>query len=187
MPPASRFSRSRIDGGFSKALIVRSGLCALLLRSSAARRERKSSHSRAPLRCVSKHEGECIGLSSSFETRARTFEPAAPLRSRAPQDEGFETRARTFEPAAPLPIALLRMRASSRRQRRWRASSALQCAVHDSHWMKEISLAPQAFSLSSNCHRTIIERRHGMRRDAGGCGIECQVDASERSSRPVVT
>jgi hypothetical protein len=186
MPPASRFSRSRIDGGFSKALIVRSGLCALMLRSSAARRERKSSHRRAPLRCVSKHEGECIGLSSSFETRARTSSLPHPfalalLRMRASR------RARAFESAAPLPIALLRMRTSSRRQRRWRASSALQCAVHDSHWMKEISLAPQAFSLSSNCHRTIIERRHGMRRDAGGCGIECQVDASERSSRPVVT
>jgi len=51
-----------------------------MLRSSAARRERKSFHSRAPLRCVSKHEGECIALSSSFETRARVFESAAPLR-----------------------------------------------------------------------------------------------------------
>jgi hypothetical protein len=58
-----------------------------MLRSSAAQRERKCFHRRAPLRCVSKHEAECTGSSSSFETRARAFEAAAPLRYRAPQDE----------------------------------------------------------------------------------------------------
>jgi hypothetical protein len=39
------------------------------------------------LRCVSKHEGERNGSSSSFETPARAFELAEALRMRAPQDE----------------------------------------------------------------------------------------------------
>jgi hypothetical protein len=60
---------------------------ALMLRSSAAPRGPTSSTAETALRCVSKHEGECTCLSSSFETRARAFALAARSCIRAPQDE----------------------------------------------------------------------------------------------------
>src|SRR5262245_7036465 len=46
----------------------------LMLRSIAARRERRRFRSPNALRCVSKHEGEPNRTSSSFETRVRAFE-----------------------------------------------------------------------------------------------------------------
>src|SRR5215813_1167928 len=53
---------------------------ALMLRSVAARRERRRFHSPNALRCVSKHEGEPNHSSSSFETRARACKFAERLR-----------------------------------------------------------------------------------------------------------
>jgi hypothetical protein len=71
----------------------------LMLRSIAARGERRCFHSRSTLRCVSKHEGEPYRPSSSFETRVRAFEFAERLRHARSSGRGRAART-----AGPIPV-----------------------------------------------------------------------------------
>src|SRR5262249_11519618 len=69
---------------------------ALMLRSVAARRERRPLHSPNALRCVSKHEGKPSRSSPSFETRVRalgvcgSFPTYALLRTRTLQSSPYK-------------------------------------------------------------------------------------------------
>src|SRR5262245_25835350 len=82
---------------------------ALMLRSVAARRERRRPHSPNALRCVSKHEGTPSRSSSSFETRARAFESAELFRHTRSSGRGRASRAAKLTIQTVLPVAAARV------------------------------------------------------------------------------